>query len=38
MSDHSSAPSAVAIPGADPRLYNHDLAPVAPEGADLGGV
>ena len=36
MSDHSSAPSAVAIPGADPRLYNHDLAPVAPEGRTWG--
>ncbi len=26
----------VAIPGADPRLYNHDLAPVAPEGRTWG--
>jgi NCS1 family nucleobase:cation symporter-1 len=37
MSGHSNASPAVAIPGADPRLYNHDLAPVAPEGR-TGGV
>ena len=33
MSGHSNvSPPALAIPGSDPRLYNHDLAPVAPEG------
>src|SRR5258706_9008778 len=36
MSGHSNAPSAVAIAGADPRLYNHDLAPVAPAGRTWG--
>src|SRR5882762_10701397 len=36
MSGHSNAPSAVAIAGADPRLYNHDLAPTAPEGRTWG--
>src|SRR6201992_3599110 len=36
MSGHSNAPPALAIPGADPRLYNHDLAPVAPEGRTWG--
>ena len=36
MSGHSNAPPAIAIPGADPRLYNHDLAPVAPEGRTWG--
>src|SRR5260370_4810057 len=36
MSGHSNAPSAVAIPGADPRLYNDDLAPVAREGRTWG--
>src|SRR4030081_3282917 len=36
MSGHSNAPSAVAIAGADPRLYNGDLAPVAPAGRSWG--
>src|ERR1700719_4040800 len=36
MSGHSNAPPFLAIPGADPRLYNHDLAPVAPEGRTWG--
>src|ERR1700723_1878562 len=37
MSGHSNAsPPALAIPGADPRLYNHDLAPVAPAGRHWG--
>jgi len=36
MSGHSNAPPALAIPGADPRLYNHDLAPVAPAGRTWG--
>ena len=36
MSGHSNAPNVVAIPGADPRLYNHDLAPVAPAGRTWG--
>jgi len=36
MSGHSNAPPSLAIPGADPRLYNHDLAPVAPEGRTWG--
>src|SRR6201996_8804393 len=36
MSGHSSAPPALAVSGADPRLYNHDLAPVAPEGRTWG--
>jgi NCS1 family nucleobase:cation symporter-1 len=36
MSGHSNAPSSLAISGADPRLYNHDLAPVAPEGRTWG--
>src|ERR1700744_6814548 len=36
MSGHWNAPPSPAIPGADPRLYNHDLAPVAPEGRTWG--
>jgi NCS1 family nucleobase:cation symporter-1 len=36
MSAHSSTPPVLAIPGADPRLYNHDLAPVAPAGRTWG--
>src|SRR5271163_4016830 len=37
MSGHSNvSPPALAIPGSDPRLYNHDLAPVAPEGRTWG--
>src|ERR1700729_1988064 len=32
MSGHSNvSPPALAIPGSDPQLSNHDLAPVAPE-------
>ncbi len=36
MSGHSQISPAVPIPGADPRLYNHDLAPVSPEGRSWG--
>jgi NCS1 family nucleobase:cation symporter-1 len=36
MSAHSSAPPVIAISGADPKLYNHDLAPVAPAGRTWG--
>ena len=36
MSGHSTAPSYLTLPGADARLYNHDLAPVAPEGRTWG--
>ena len=36
MSAHSSAPPVLAISGADPKLYNHDLAPVAPAGRTWG--
>jgi NCS1 family nucleobase:cation symporter-1 len=36
MSAHSSAPPVLVINGSDPRLYNHDLAPVAPEGRTWG--
>ncbi|MGA2891924.1 MAG: NCS1 family nucleobase:cation symporter-1 [Xanthobacteraceae bacterium] len=37
MSGHSSATSPVlALPGADPRLYNEDLAPVAAAGRHWG--
>src|ERR1700744_1513313 len=36
MSGHSNTPPALAIPSADPRLYNHDLAPVAPAGRTWG--
>ncbi len=37
MSGHSNtSPPALVIPGSDPRLYNHDLAPVAPEGRTWG--
>src|ERR1700721_2570077 len=36
MSDHPNAASTVAIADADPRLYNHDLAPVAPAGRTWG--
>src|ERR1700678_4749412 len=36
MSDHPNAASTVAIAGAGPRLYNHDLAPVAPAGRTWG--
>src|ERR1700737_4599305 len=36
MSGHPSQPAVVAIAGADQRLYNADLAPVAPEGRTWG--
>src|SRR6201993_4641968 len=36
MSGHPNSSPAIAIPAADPRLYNHDLAPVAPEGRTWG--
>ena len=36
MSGHSQISPAVQIPGADPRLYNRDLAPVSPEGRSWG--
>src|SRR3979490_1798043 len=36
MSVHSNQPAVVAIAGADPRLYNGDLAPVAPAGRTWG--
>ena len=36
MSAPSNSPPAIEISGADPRLYNHDLAPVAPEGRTWG--
>ena len=36
MSGHSNQPAVVAIAGADPRLYNDDLAPVAPKGRTWG--
>jgi NCS1 family nucleobase:cation symporter-1 len=36
MSGHANTPPTIAIPGADPRLYNHDLAPVAPTGRTWG--
>ncbi len=37
MSGHSPSTAAVlAMPGADPRLYNEDLAPVAPAGRHWG--
>src|SRR5580658_5973845 len=36
MSDHPNAASTVAIADADPRLYNEDLAPVAPAGRHWG--
>ena len=36
MSGHSNQPAVIAIAGADPRLYNDDLAPVAPEGRTWG--
>src|ERR1700747_237584 len=36
MSGHAHAPPLIAIPGADPKLYNHDLAPVAPAGRTWG--
>src|SRR3979490_626051 len=36
MSGHSNAQPAAAIPDANPRLYNGDLAPVAPAGRTWG--
>jgi len=33
---HSNAPAVLAIPGADPRLHNEDLAPVSPAGRHWG--
>jgi nucleobase:cation symporter-1, NCS1 family len=36
MSSNSQNVPTLAIPGADPRLYNHDLAPTAPEGRTWG--
>ncbi|MGA8899464.1 NCS1 family nucleobase:cation symporter-1 [Bradyrhizobium sp.] len=36
MSGHSNASPVIAVPGADPRLYNLDLAPVAREGRSWG--
>src|SRR5580698_8198110 len=36
MSAHSNAPPSLALTGAHPKLYNHDLAPVAPEGRTWG--
>jgi NCS1 family nucleobase:cation symporter-1 len=37
MSGHSSgAPPVLVVTGAHPKLYNHDLAPVAPEGRTWG--
>src|ERR1700683_2106966 len=37
MPSHSpSTPSMLAVPGANPRLYNEDLAPVAPAGRHWG--
>src|SRR6202044_2334547 len=36
MSGNTSASPVLAIPGADPKLYNHDLAPVAPAGRTWG--
>src|SRR3954451_50237 len=32
MSSHSGETAVLEIPGADPSLYNGDLAPTAPEG------
>src|SRR6202044_841640 len=36
MSSNSQGVPTLAIPGADPTLYNHDLAPAAPEGRTWG--
>jgi NCS1 family nucleobase:cation symporter-1 len=36
MSASAQPAPVVAMPGADPRLTNHDLAPVAPEGRSWG--
>src|SRR6201987_2309215 len=37
MSGHANVSPVLAIPGPDPKLYNHDLAPVAPAGRTWGG-
>lgn len=37
MSGHSDVPPVLVITGAHPKLYNHDLAPVAPAGRTWGG-
>ncbi len=36
MASHASGMVTQEVPGADPRLYNHDLAPTAPEGRSWG--
>ena len=36
MSGSTSASPVIAMPGADAKLYNHDLAPVAPAGRTWG--
>jgi NCS1 family nucleobase:cation symporter-1 len=36
MSGHASVSPVIAVPNADARLYNHDLAPVAPAGRSWG--
>ena len=36
MSGHANVSPVIAVPGADPKLYNHDLAPVAPAGRTWG--
>ncbi len=36
MASHSSGMVTLPVPGAHPRLYNHDLAPTAPEGRTWG--
>lgn len=36
MVSHTSGMITQQVPGADPRLYNHDLAPTAPEGRTWG--
>ena len=36
MSSETNRPSTLVIVGAHPRLYNHDLAPTAPEGRTWG--
>lgn len=36
MASHTSGMVTQQIPCADPRLYNHELAPTAPEGRSWG--
>src|SRR5277367_723760 len=36
MSGHASAPPVIAVPNAHSRLYNEDLAPIAPAGRTWG--